>query len=236
MKQTKITVMTVILFLISSGLSLWSFEIQNPEVDLIVRRAESAAPPQIVFDHLIISYYKTPFAKTAAIAFEHEQYTRLHSFVRNDNGVYFYVLPLSRIPKGIDLNYRLIIDGLWQHDPQNPNQIRTRSGIHFSHISIPQDYYDNESFPKVKDNRWVEFRTEALPGTTVTLVGSFNNWDPFSRPMDETLSGEFRTQVKLPPGEHLYYFLYNGRKILDRQNPNRAYDMDKEAVNQLVIN
>lgn len=49
------------------------------------------------------------------------------------------------------------------------------------------------------------------PGSKVSVVGSFNDWDSKSTPMQEVSPGDFRVVLKLAPGEYEYKFVRNGR-------------------------
>ena len=57
-------------------------------------------------------------------------------------------------------------------------------------------------------------------GMEVSVAGSFNNWNPFLQPLDEDTDrpGSYRLLIPLPAGRHEYYFVVNGRKVLDPHN------------------
>jgi 1,4-alpha-glucan branching enzyme len=49
----------------------------------------------------------------------------------------------------------------------------------------------------------------------VTLVGSFNNWDPDGHRMTRQKDGTYRKQLSLAPGEYEYKFLADGQWFTD---------------------
>ncbi len=65
--------------------------------------------------------------------------------------------------------------------------------------------------PTSENLRDVTLTFAADPGSQIHVVGSFNEWDATSTPMEEHEPGEFRVVLKLPPGEYEYKIVYNGR-------------------------
>lgn len=53
----------------------------------------------------------------------------------------------------------------------------------------------------------------SVPGP-VTLVGSFNQWNRFTRPL-RRIDGEWRIEVFLPPGNYPYAFIIDGQVARD---------------------
>lgn len=47
---------------------------------------------------------------------------------------------------------------------------------------------------------------------TVTLVGTFNNWDKEARPLKRDAGGLWKVSVKLEPGTYQYKFVVNGER------------------------
>lgn len=45
----------------------------------------------------------------------------------------------------------------------------------------------------------------------VFLAGDFNEWNPRNCPMAPAAGGEFHANLRLPPGEHHYKFVIDGR-------------------------
>ncbi len=57
----------------------------------------------------------------------------------------------------------------------------------------------------------VYFRVEAPGATRVTLVGSFNKWDPAANPLATRDGKLWEVAVALAPGRHVYTFLVDDR-------------------------
>ena len=53
-------------------------------------------------------------------------------------------------------------------------------------------------------------------------------------PLDETAPGMFSISLRVPAGEHWYYFFSDGRRILDRFNARTGVDPDGGTVNYFV--
>jgi 1,4-alpha-glucan branching enzyme len=51
--------------------------------------------------------------------------------------------------------------------------------------------------------------------TDVSLVGTFNNWEPDGFKMARQKDGTYRKQITLPPGEYQYKFLADGQWLTD---------------------
>jgi 1,4-alpha-glucan branching enzyme len=67
--------------------------------------------------------------------------------------------------------------------------------------------------------RKVKFLVKAAAGSTVSLAGSFNNWDPNVIILRLNGDGVYSTSIELPPGRHEYKFVVNGVWQLDEQCP-----------------
>jgi 1,4-alpha-glucan branching enzyme len=78
------------------------------------------------------------------------------------------------------------------------------------------------------------FIFKGSPDRRVSVVGDFNNWDPFMDPMEETEPGMYSATIRVPAGEHWYYFFSDGRRILDRFNAQTGVDPDGGTVSYFV--
>ncbi len=205
-----------------------------------LRRAE--APRQ--FSDSIIFSYSAPQREqqshiSISIAFSHEDYRVVHQMQRNEYGVYFYVMNRRSIPYDIlHIEYRLIVNGVWRDDPTNPQLRLDRSGAKFSQLRLTTEERELTS-PNITRGR-AEFifspheqatlRLTEIDGSRlyfsrderlqVYIAGSFNGWDPFLIPMhpDRSRPGQYRISLALTSGNHYYYYVVNGRRILDPHN------------------
>jgi 1,4-alpha-glucan branching enzyme len=64
--------------------------------------------------------------------------------------------------------------------------------------------------------RRVQFTVEAEPGSDVFVAGTFNDWDPKARKLQETdEAGVFMTRILLPRGDYEYKFVVNDEWRMD---------------------
>jgi len=68
--------------------------------------------------------------------------------------------------------------------------------------------------------RRVVFQVAAEPGSTVSVAGSFNDWDAGVKVLsDKKGDGVFSTMVFLPPGRYEYKYVVNGQWCVDPKCP-----------------
>ncbi|MDR2941189.1 MAG: isoamylase [Treponema sp.] len=148
-----------------------------------------------------------------------------------DSGILFYVY---KVPEDVmNLEYRLVINGLWTTDPQNSLLKKDPvSGLTFSTVYIPPRF--SKASPQNGVNG-LTFKFYAPEGETITLAGDFNGWDPFMYELKEYPSGVYSLTLALPPGTHQYVFFHRGRRFADPNNPNRVYARDGSAASVIVI-
>ncbi len=207
-------------------------EIENIPLYLNVSDLESAKKPYFFEDNIIFSYVpdRRERVRFVGTAFEFENFTRIHPFKRNANGVYFLVLP---IPDGRDaLRYRYQVDGIWIDDPQNPGTRDGTSGISISRLQLPERIERAEESPLIKPAGMVSFYYYGSPDRRVSVAGSFNNWDPYFHSLEETKrgSGVYKITLRLLPGRYYYYFIIDGERRTDPLNSETVYNFDSKAV------
>jgi hypothetical protein len=148
-----------------------------------------------------------------------------------DSGIMFHVY---QIPEGVtEIEYRLVINGLWTADPANPDSRRDGSGLSRSVISLPKK--ETVPGPLKRPPGSLSFSFEAPPGETVTVAGNFNGWDPFMYELREGPAGNYTINIPLPPGTYQYVFFHRGQRYLDPYNARRIYAKDGKAASEIVI-
>jgi hypothetical protein len=197
-----------------------------------------AGPPRLLSGNLLLTY---DFGRDAAdrrihvvqAAFEHEDFSIRHTFRRNENGIHLLYMPL---PENLGtVRYRLIVDGIWTTDPANPTSATDRWGVSLSHFSVPVDPFARVALPRVMEDGMVEFRVRAPGASRVAVAGSFNGWDPFMTPLEEIDSGLFSRTLRLPPGEHLYYFAIDGVRVADPENEEQKWHRNGQMVSVVEL-
>jgi 1,4-alpha-glucan branching enzyme len=119
-------------------------------------------------------------------------------------------------------------------DPNNDVRVQDRWGVRVSRLELPAARRPT-SYPVVRDDDVVEFRFLAETGKTVTIVGSFNGWDPFMTRMTESETGVYTRRLRLAPGTHRYYFMVDGVRIPDPQNEEQQWNTDGKIVSVVQL-
>lgn len=140
------------------------------------------------------------------------------------------------------LEYKFRVDGLFTHDPSNPDSVEDGDGSLVSRlIAIPAGPNKLVTTRILEDSpyeeleyRTVEFRIYAPDAEMVTLVGDFNHWDP----EEDILKKEkevFTLIKKMKPGNYLYNFVQDGKIILDTFNQNTRLREDTGEISSYLI-
>jgi hypothetical protein len=193
--------------------------------------------------------------RRVGIAFSHEGFSKVHWYrhllVPQDDpnnapippgkkvpdpfkhsGVQFYIY---QVPETInELEYRIITNGLWTTDPANSRYRRDPvSGLNLSVLSIPPRFIRPDPLKGLPAG--LNFTFTADPGETVTVGGTFNNWDPFMYELQEGPAGIYSINIPLPPGTYQYVFFYRGQRYTDQNNPQRVYAKDRSAASVITV-
>ena len=210
-------------------------------------------------ENTVFVHYDTFQNARVSIAFAHENYSITHALVRlqSNTKVMVYVMPKNT--RITTLHYRLIINGVWTHDEQNPNSVVDGSGIRVSSTTmnpLPQEFFpsitynsetqqarfflylNTESSSLIQDTTLATIDTATIKHRAVYLVGDFTGWDPFLFQMKklDSISNIYYIDVPLTKGTYYYYFQVGNYNILDPKNrsivPRRTHNL---YVNALFI-
>jgi len=216
--------------------------------DHLMSLTEPEAP--VIVDDMII-FTASSSLRRVGVAFAGEGFAKVHWFRRlivprdpleipitekrpslvKDSGIMFHVY---QIPEGVtEIEYRLVINGLWTADPANPDSRRDGSGLSRSVISLPKK--ETVPGPLKGPPGSLSFSFEGPPGETVTVAGNFNGWDPFMYELREGPAGNYTINIPLPPGTYQYVFFHRGQRYLDPYNARRIYAKDGKAASEIVI-
>jgi len=200
-------------------------------LDIAVKSIDSSRPPRMVDDVLILSLKPDKPSLFVGVRFAHESWKVLHPYAMNDRGAFVLDYP---VPEGVrEIRYRIVVDGLWMPDPANPRTETDAAGVSFSVFTLEKEPVRTIVNPK-PDGSALTFVFQGNPGRRVSLVGDFNNWDPFMDLLDETTPGTYSITLCVSAGEHWYYFFSDGRRILDRFNAQTGVDPDGGTVSYFV--
>ena len=227
MKSAKYIICIVFLLITAA---VWGTEPPDLNLHLEIRQMKEAKEPYFVGNNCIITYKADHPIRYVGAAFEHEQFSTIRPFIKNEFGTFILIFPIETNSTIEELHYRLVVDGLWMADPNNPNFQLDENGIKISKINVPDRLSTISSAPILDPDGKVKFIYRGPDGHNVYLVGDFNNWDPFMHKMDEIRPGYYQCSLKLMPGNHFYYFVSNGLKILDPLNAAQGLDYEGEEV------
>ncbi|EMN92060.1 carbohydrate-binding protein [Leptospira weilii] len=164
---------------------------------------------------------------------------------KNSHGVFYIVHnPESRdtIREELKiLEYKFRVDGLFTHDPSNPDLAEDGNGSLVSRlIAIPSGPDKLATTRILEDSpyeeleyRTVEFRIYAPDAEMITLVGDFNHWDPEEDVLKKD-NEVFTLIKKMKPGNYLYNFVQDGKIILDTFNQNTRLREDTGEISSYL--
>jgi len=246
MKRTGIFCLLMIIASFSWADDWESYEI----IDRLLSIRKPSAPVY-VDNHVIFT--ADSGLRRVGVAFAHENFANIYWFrpliipldrlnapsdavflpdTYRDSGLQFYV---HQIPMNLrEIEYRLIVNGLWTIDPLNPQTRRdTVSGLALSVLSLPYRQISPNPLNGLPEGLNFSFR--GPPGETVTVAGDFNGWDPFMYELKEHPAGVYSLTLPLPSGTYQYVFYHRGQRYVDPYNPSRVYARDGSAASQIVV-
>lgn len=206
--------------------------------DILISKIDKVGIPYNEGDFLVFTA-EDKF-RHVGIAFDFEDFKTIHSFqllkktdMENEvtQSLYFFII---EVPKSIDsVSYRLVIDGLWTVDPNNPNKIYDKeSNIVLSKLDI---HREKEPATSIPSKNMVRFVYMGNPGLRIRLGGTFTNWDSSIYIMQETSPGFYELEIPLPKGTY-YYAYYEGiTSFVDKTNPERAYTKDGKVASIITV-
>jgi len=149
-----------------------------------------------------------------------------------DSGIQFHVF---EVPENIkDVEYRLVINGLWTTDPYNSLTRKDLvSGLTLSVVHMPPRPVKLDPLKGLPEG--LIFTFNGPPGEIVTVAGSFNSWDPFMYELKEYPAGVYTLTLPLSPGTYQYVFFCQGKRFVDLNNPRRSYSRDGKAASEITV-
>ncbi len=227
--------LSIILFIWTAGTQVSAVTNESVIVHMKIANLTHGQAPIFLDRKIIFSYQQKGYTRRVGIAFGFENYRIVYPFYRNDNNVFVYI---ADIPEGRNsITYRLVVDGLWINDPNNPDTTVQNDGFPVSTLKIP-DYLKRKVLsPSIEPNRTVTFIYTGRSNENVYLSGNFNNWDPFMLKLHEDKNdpGYYSLSIRIPPGRHYYTFIADGKEITDPQNPHKAIDQNGKRVSLVDV-
>ena len=204
---------------------------------LKVELMEIAAAPETIRDRVLFSYSTPEPTRRVGISFLHENFREIHTFTRNDKGVFFLSY---RPPENVDrLVYRFVVDGLWIPDPNNNRTVKLPPEMLCS-VYEPV-FFEEEKKARTLSTRFEEeqvvFRYPGERVGRISVAGSFNHWDPYMYKLsqDPDHRNLYSFSLSLPRGVYYYYYVVDGERIPDPTNPQTARTRDGTLVSVLEV-
>lgn len=205
----------------------------------IVNSIEKVGVPYLKGDYVVFTAEHN--ARHIGIAFDFEEFKTIHSFqikkfmdleYKESGSICFFIM---KLPKDIlAFDYRLVIDGLWTVDPNNPETVFNReANLTLSHMDASR--YIPPVTEKNSDGL-VHFVYRGKSGQQVRIGGNFTNWDSWIYKMTEVSPGLYEFALPLPPGKYEYAFYTGITSFPDKGNPERCYTNDGKIASLLVVN
>ncbi|MCL2213796.1 MAG: isoamylase [Treponema sp.] len=221
----------------------------------LINRLISISKPETPFIHDdFVVFTADSNLRRMGVSFAHENFDNIHWFRQlliTQDSLNPILLPGEKVPspyKNADiqfyvyqipqylreLEYRLIINGLWTVDPFNPLTRRDPvSGLSMSILRLPQRQTRPNPLSGLPEG--LSFTFEGPPGEIITVAGNFNSWDPFMYELKEGPAGIYKITIPLPPGKYQYVFFHRGERYVDPYNPQRIYARDGSAASEITI-
>ena len=238
-KQKFLIISAVFLALCTSKISAAApTEFQNYDLDLLLHEISKPCAPVITEDYIIFT--ADPKYRFAGIAFDFEDYQIIHPFqilTQKDDDEkktrwhMFYCY--ERQHKLSSLKYRLVLDGLWTIDPNNPlKEYDENVNLYFSKVDVPDGIkiYTNST-----QSNAVHFIYKGESGQKIRLGGTFTNWDPWIYELKETSPGLYELDLPLASGKYYYNYYIGLTPILDNTNPEKIYTNDGRSASVIVV-
>lgn len=206
--------------------------------DKLIREISEPQAPVVTDDYIVFTAEKGH--RHVGIAFDFENFQVIHPFqILNTfdmdggitNEVLFYCY--ERQHKISNIKYRLVIDGLWTVDPNNPDKVYDESiNLYFSQV---KNLGKIEIATKTTESDGTRFIYKGESGLDLHLAGTFTSWDPWIYTMEETEPGLYELELPLPRGKYYYNYFVGMTPLLDNTNPQKAYTADGRSVSVIEI-
>ena len=217
--------------------AVWASDWESYEILDRLLSLPGPSSPLIYEDYVIFTADSS--LRRVGVAFAHENFGSVYWFrqlvaphSRRDSEIQFHVY---KIPDHLrELEYRLVINGLWTVDPLNDQTQRDPvSGLALSVLRLPARQQRPNPFSTLPEG--ITFTFRGPPGEIVTVAGSFNSWDPFMYELREGPAGVYSLVVPLPPGTYQYLFFHRGQRHADPNNSRRVYARDGSSASEIIV-
>ena len=191
------------------------FKLISPLHGIILYEVTQAGPPIVTEEGILFTFkdeIKEP--RYVMVSGDFNRWVEPLMMTKNRHDVFVYMYS-AKDEKSIVLNkgkyrYRYLVDGIWKKDPRNDISVFDSFGTELSLFEIRTALILLDRNPvNIEKNRYI-FYYKDPSALNVYLVGDFNNFNPYSHPMQKNKSGYWEIEVDLPPGSHTYRYFVDG--------------------------
>lgn len=170
----------------------------------------------LILSNSILFYYQGE-ATSVFLAGDFNNWQKKIPLIQSRSNLWVTILT-NRLPKG-KYKYRLEVDGFWIPDPSNDSYELDRGNQTLSILEINNDFTPNKKYPFWVSNNTYLFQFHNTNANIVTVVGDFNDWNPYSQQLIYKGAGYFEIEIELEPKKiYLYSFIQDGIWIYDPNN------------------
>lgn len=200
----------------------------------LLQSAYQTEPPQQLNDLVVFLNKPQHPVRYMGIAFAHEDFSKIHLFSKQKQGVYYFIYKVTGELSQLD--YRLVMDGIWRSDDSNELQLQDVFGHELSRFELDTSIMDDLTAPQILKNNEVLFRYRGEAGKRVFFNSDICSWDPFVFKMEEIRPGLYERKIRMTSGTHWYYFLVDGIKLLGNVSLDTRIHKIEGEVNQIILN
>ncbi len=202
-------------------------------------RKEAEAPLEIKHGYNF-SVYSSDAKKVSLVGDFNNWIDNRTPMEKNKNSVWSVTIPLK---KGV-YSYKFSIDGVWVIDNKNTEVVKDRTGDRRSVINVKKEpkYYAEAFYFGLKDastpvidRGGVRFTYKNKFAKSVSISGTFNNWEKDQFYLKKNQHGVWVGYVQMQKGEYYYKFNVDGLWKYDINNPLKANDGQGDFKSVLKI-
>ncbi len=202
------------------------------DIDLI----KKAGPPRFL-DKGVLFTLDENYGYSIYLRTDIDDWKQNHYFKKNLYGVWKLILPYDYSKN--KFCYKLNVDGFWENDPNNDKYTEDKYGASLSVLKIPEEVYyiQNNPVVEISDShiKKVKFKYYNPAAKDVNFITSQDNWSQFTNSMTLNDDGYWEISINFKKGIWYYYFLVDGKKVVDIENPEKKVLRDIKEVSVVNI-
>lgn len=170
----------------------------------------------MILNSSILFFYKGK-AKSVSLSGDFNNWQ--DNLIMEESRSNLWVLSLKhRIPAGV-YRYRIKVDGFWIADPLNPDFEYDSGHQKLSLFKMNKEFTPQKKFPFWVSNNTYLFQYQSTNANIITIVGDFNNWNPYANQLKHKGANIYEIELELAPKKiYLYSFVQDGFWTFDPNN------------------